>query len=244
MPLIGVTTSVVEGTETRPARLQLNAAYLAALQAAGGTPLLLPPQLGCDQLESLLARLDGVLLTGGGDVDPALYGEPRNPATEFVSAARDAMERRAVEWAIEARRPLFAICRGTQVLNVALGGALYQHLPEAPGEGVRHHQGEERDAPTHPVEVIEGSRLASLAGSGELLVNSIHHQGVRLPGRGLRPVAWAPDGLIEAVESADPEHWLVGVQWHPEELTGSSEEARRLFAAFVEACNPLESAKD
>jgi putative glutamine amidotransferase len=132
--------------------------------------------------------------------------------------------------------PLFGICRGLQVLNVALGGSLHQHIPDAVGGAVSHAQSEPRHVPTHPVKVLaEGTRLGRILGVPELVVNSFHHQAVRTPGRGLREVAWAPDQVIEALEHEDQRRFVLAVQWHPEDLVEQDAAARALFGAVVEA---------
>jgi putative glutamine amidotransferase len=232
-PVIGITTSVT--VDQVPERAYVNTTYLRAVEAAGGIPLLLPPALDDEARDRLFAGLDGLLLTGGGDVDPGLFGEAPHPTTYDVAPARDTLEIAAARAALERGRPLLAICRGIQVLNVALGGTLYQDVASHPGSPVRHRQEEPRDQPTHTVKVKAGTRLATVLGVEEVDVNSMHHQALRTLGRGLVPVAWAPDQIVEGAEIDDPARFVLGVQWHPEELTGHSEPARRLFAALVAA---------
>jgi putative glutamine amidotransferase len=233
-PLIGVTTSVT--TQAYPERAYVNAAYLRAVQGAGGVPLLLPPHLDEASQDALWERLDGLLLTGGGDVDPARFGEPPHPTTSDVAPSRDALEIAVTRLALAAAVPLLAICRGIQVLNVALGGTLWQDIPsERPG-ALNHSQTAPRDEPTHRVKVMgEGTRLGAVMGSLELAVNSFHHQAIRRLGDGLREVAWAEDGIVEAVELAGNHPFALGVQWHPEDLVRRDEAARRLFRALVTA---------
>jgi putative glutamine amidotransferase len=232
-PLIGVTTSIT--VDRSPERAYLNTAYLRAVQLAGGVPVLLPPQLTATARDHLRDRLDGVILTGGGDIDPARFDEPPHRAVAEVSEARDALELDVVARALVDGRPLLAICRGIQVLNVALGGTLYQDLPSDPGGPIDHSQSEPRQQPTHRVKIEAGTRLAAILGTLELDVNSMHHQAIRRPGRGLTAVAVAPDGIVEAAELAGDERFVVGVQWHPEELIDHDPAARNLFAAVVEA---------
>lgn len=240
-PLIGVTTSITVGK--RPERAYLNSAYLVAVQRAGGVPLPLPPPLDDRAREELPARCDGFLLTGGGDLDPALFDEPPHPSLYEVARARDRLEVALVRHALAAGKPLLAVCRGIQVLNVAFGGTLFQDVASDPGTDIQHEQdrdGRPRDEPSHPVKVAAGSRLARVLGTTDLLVNSMHHQAVKAPGRGLVPVAWAPDGIVEGLEreDADAAPLVLGVQWHPEELTDKDPAARRLFAALVDASRP------
>lgn len=238
-PLIGVTTSATPDDDPgpMPPRAHLNRAYVRAVQGAGGVPVLLPPYLDTSGLEPIWDRLDGLVLTGGGDIDPARFDEPRHPAVEGVSEARDVLELDLTERALDTGLPLLAICRGVQVLNVALGGSLHQHIPDAyPGSRTRHAQSEAREQATHTVKImVEGTRLGTIVGAAELDVNSFHHQSIKRLGHGLRDVAWAPDGVIEAVDFPDARGFVGGVQWHPEDLVGHDAAARRLFAALVAA---------
>ncbi|MBI4240604.1 MAG: gamma-glutamyl-gamma-aminobutyrate hydrolase family protein [Candidatus Rokubacteria bacterium] len=234
-PLIGVSTSTTFGKD--PERAYVNSAYLSAVQEAGGVPVPLPPQLDDRSIAELADRLQGLLLTGGGDLDPATFSEPPHPTLSEVSPARDRLEISLLRRFMEARRPILAICRGIQVLNVALGGSLYQDVASDPGTEIKHQQSEPRDQPTHQVKVVAGSWLARVLESEELEVNSMHHQAVKALGRGLLSVASAPDALVEGVELDDPDssHFVLGVQWHPEELVRRDPAARRLFRAFVDA---------
>jgi|SRR5262245_4515291 len=232
-PLIGVSTSITVDCE--PERAYVNSAYLRAIQQAGGVPVALPPQLSPTSLARLMRGLDALVLTGGGDLDPALFGEAPHSSVHDVAPERDAVETAAVGIAMERQLPILAICRGVQVLNVALGGTLFQDVATEPGTPIAHGQKAPRSEPTHTVTVAPGSRLAKVLGTDELPVNSMHHQAVRALGVGLTAAAWAPDQIVEGVELDDPERFVVGVQWHPEELAARSEPARRLFAALVSA---------
>jgi putative glutamine amidotransferase len=235
-PLIGVTTSITIGKV--PERAYVNSAYLHAVQQAGGVPVMLPPQLSPASFERLIRGLDGLVLTGGGDIDPTVFGEAPHPTVCEVAPARDQLELSAVRLALERRLPILAICRGLQLLDVALGGTLFQDVGSDPGTQLRHSQQEPRDQPTHKVQVKAGSRLAETLGTDELEVNSMHHQAVKALGRGLTAVAWAPDQMIEGLEMTDPGRLVLGVQWHPEEMVSHSEPARHLFAAFVQSTRP------
>lgn len=238
-PLIAVTTSVTPDDDpgSRPPEAHLNRAYVMAVQQAGGVPVLLPAYLDPPALQALWVRLDGLLLTGGGDVDPERFGQQRHPRTEAVSEARDTLEIEATRRALREGLPVLAICRGAQVLNVALGGSLHQHVPDAyPTSPINHAQREPRQQTTHEVKVmVEGTRVGAILGGGELEVNSFHHQAIDRLGGGLRDVAWAPDGVIEAVEAEDARGFVVGVQWHPEELVDHDPAARSLFRALITA---------
>jgi putative glutamine amidotransferase len=233
-PLIGITTSVT--VDKVPERAYVNGTYIMAVQAAGGIPLLLTPHFTPEVQAALWQRLDGVILTGGGDIEPARFGEPRHPSVDDVSPARDELELGLTRRAVTDDVPLFAICRGIQVLNVALGGSLVQDLPSEWPNALVHSQKAPRHEPAHPVKVMgEGTRLGRVLGSLEVEVNSMHHQAIKRLGDGLREVAWAPDGVIEGVEMAGDDRFVLGVQWHPEELVGHDQAARNLFAAIVDA---------
>ena len=224
-PLIGVTI----GPECEGAGyLRLRSTYPRAIEQAGGVPVLIPP-LREESLSAVLHRLDGLVLPGGADVDPAYYGEAREERTE-VNSGLDELELSVAKWAVTSDVPTLGICRGQQVLNVACGGKLLQHIDD-------HRQGEPRDRLVHPLLVQQGSRLAEILGT-HLEVNTHHHQAIRADalGAGLRPVAWSPDGIVEGLEGqAHP--WLLAVQFHPEDLVGFHEPSQRLFQAFVQACS-------
>ena len=233
-PLVGV-TATIETIAGRP-RVRLNAAYTRALESAGLVPVVIPPLASPAAVQALVRLVRGVVLTGGEDVAPACYGAPPHPALGPVQPARDATELAVVAAARAAGRPTLAICRGIQLLNVALGGTLVQHLPdERPGR-VAHSQAEPRHVRTHAVDVARGSRLAAALGAERLVANSMHHQAIDRLAPPLRATAHAPDGVVEGAESDDPAWWALAVQWHPEELTSDEHPwDRALFAAFGEA---------
>lgn len=238
LPLIGVTMSATpDGPPgNTPPRAWLNNAYLRAVQQAGGVPVLLPPHLDDRALDALWSRLDGLLLTGGGDVDPRLFNEDQRHATvDGVSEARDRLEIAVTERALHDERPLLAICRGIQVLNVALGGSLHQDIAAETASTIAHNQTAPRHQATHHVKVMgEGTRLGETLGALEVEVNSMHHQAIKRLGRGLREVAWSPDGIIEGVELIpDARGFVLGVQWHPEELIAHDPAARNLFRTLI-----------
>jgi putative glutamine amidotransferase len=226
-PVIGITTY---GRDER-GRYTLPSEYVAAVERAGAVPILIPPVPA--HAERYLALVDGIVLAGGGDLDPQLYGGDGHATIYNVDAQRDALELALARRIVEQRAPTLAICRGMQVLNVALGGTLIEHLPAVVGEAVLH-RAPPRDPTPHPVQVKAGSRLAALAGVTECVPMSWHHQAIRQPAPGLEVVATAPDGTIEAVELKD-HPWLIAVQWHPE-LTAEKDPAQqRLFDALVAA---------
>jgi putative glutamine amidotransferase len=233
-PLIGITTSVT--VDKIPERAYVNGTYIRAVQEAGGIPLLLTPHFTPEVQAALWQRLDGLILTGGGDIEPERFGESRHVAVDDVSPARDDLEIGLTQRALHDDVPLFAICRGIQVLNVALGGTLVQDIPSEWPNALVHSQTAPRHEPTHAVKVMgEGTRLGRVLGTLEVDVNSMHHQAIKRLGEGLREVAWAPDGIVEGVEMPGEDRFVLGVQWHPEELVGHDQAARNLFAAIVEA---------
>lgn len=230
-PVIGLTTYLERAKQgvwdVRAAFLPQQ--YFAAVVAAGGIAVLLPPQPGgAEAAAAVLDGLDGLILTGGMDVQPELYGAERDPRTDPARADRDDWELALYRGADERRMPVLAICRGLQLVNVARGGTLHQHLPDVLGTE-RYRIGGGVFA-TNTVEIAGQSRLSGLLGTGPVEVHSYHHQGIDRLGEGLVPVADAGDGLVQAFESAEGEGYLVGVQWHPEE----NAEDTRLFAGLVE----------
>jgi putative glutamine amidotransferase len=229
-PLIGVTTSELRPSAMATTRRQgepahpemaLGMTYLRTLDAAGAMPVVLPP---IGDPEELLDRLDGIVLSGGPDLDPAAYGAPeRHPELGPTEPSLDAFELALAGGALERGMPILAVCRGAQALNVACGGTLHQHVPG-------HRQTAPAGEPTHEVQLNPRSRLARIARARTLAVNSFHHQAVDRLGAGLRIVGTAPDGTIEAIEGAG---FVVGVQWHAETLRAHLP----LFEALVAAAS-------
>jgi putative glutamine amidotransferase len=231
-PIIGITTSA-ERTEKGVHRAFVNAAYIRAIQRAGGVPLLLTPFHSVESLAQL--HVDGVLLTGGGDIDPVRFGEARHAKTDLISVERDQLELdRVTRQAIDTGLPLLAICRGLQVVNVALNGTLHQHVPDVFGDDIPHSQPGPRSDASHEVAIAPGTLLADLSGGERLRVNSFHHQSIKDLGDGLRPVAWSDDKVIEAVDLPGAPGFMLAVQWHPEELADNDPAAMRLFSALVD----------
>ncbi len=216
-------------------RVRLNSAYIKALEIAGVVPIIVPPLSDEDSVRVILSRVDGVLLTGGEDVEPSLYGQPRMEQCGPSNAARDATEIALVRAAREMKKPLLAICRGPQLLNVALGGTLFQDIPSQVEGALDHNEKDERSHRVHPVEVEAGSRLADAVQSTSLSVNSLHHQSVRDVAPALRVTATAPDGVVEGLETPDEDWWVLAVQWHPEEMTEAPDSPDRgIFKAFAD----------
>ena len=208
--------------------------YTSCVADAGGLPLGFPI-VEPETLRALLAELDGLVLIGGPDVPPSEYGEAVDGSQDLMLPARVAFDKALIAAVERTDLPVLAICAGHQQLHVARGGTLVQHIPAVYGTAVQHRRDHNAaQAPLHEVRLEADSRLARILGGTRFETASAHHQAVREPGRGLRSVAWAPDGVLEASE--DPNHpFLVAVQWHPE-MTREAETTRRLFAAFVDAC--------
>ncbi len=214
---------LVDGRE----RVTLNTAYVRALESAGLVPLAVPTMLAADRAGAALAAVRGLVLTGGEDVAPDRYGATPHPRLGEVDPVRDAAELALITAARARHLPILAICRGIQILNVALGGTLYQDLASERPSAVPHSDETSR----HAVRVEAGSLLERTLGIRAATVNSRHHQAIRDLAPGLKAVAWADDGVIEAAEPADANAgWIVAVQWHPEDLT-----ERALFDGFAKA---------
>jgi putative glutamine amidotransferase len=233
-PLIAMPSRLTDRAESwRVPATALGRPYQEALIRAGGIPLAVPPLLPLDDLEEaaheVISRVDALCLPGGPDVEPLLYGDPRShPKLINVRREHDAIDLALARAAIDQDVPVLAICRGHQVLNVALGGTLHQHLPELIGEreadGHYHHH--------HDIDVVAGSKAAAAMGTTRPHGHCVHHQAVDRVGDGLVVTAWAGD-VIEGIEL--PDRWVVGVQWHPEDTAASDPVQQALFDAFVGA---------
>jgi putative glutamine amidotransferase len=212
--------------------------YLEAVSASGAEPVVLEADHGP---QGLLNDLDGLVLSGGGDVDPALFGEAPLPAYSPAERGRDAAEIALVHTALVSKTPVLAICRGIQVLNVAAGGTLVQDIPTQVRHSLAHRIDKPKDFPAHEVAVSPGSTLAALLGIDgshpHVVVNSRHHQSVKAVAAGFHVTAKAPDGVIEALESDDRSTFCVGVQWHPENF-GADSRFRELFRGLIQAAQP------
>lgn len=237
-PVIGITSQMRDVTTSYGAQpaTTVTLTYTNAVTAAGGIPVVFPI-LDPEAIPPLMARIDGVVLTGGGDVEPAAYNGEGHEAVYGVDPARDRSELAVARYAAEHRLPTLAICRGIQVLNVALGGTLVADIPTQVDGGFEHFvSGNGAAMQAHQdVTLDEGCRLAGLFGTTSLKVNSLHHQAILQPAPGLRPVAWSHDGVVEAVEPEDLTWPLLAVQWHPENLVSTEPAARTLFSELITA---------
>lgn len=226
-PLIGLTTYA----DKEKGGFYLPAVYLSAVRRAGGIPFLITPDE--TELDAVVSLLNGLILTGGGDLDPKFYNGADHEAIYMVNPQRDVTEMTLLRTTVESRVPVLGICRGLQVINVTFGGTLLPHVPDAVGEQVKHRM-PPRDPAPHMVRIDSDSRLATVLGTTECEVASWHHQGIDRVAPELKVVAHAPDGLIEAVEM--PQYpWLLAVQWHPELTAAHDPVQQRLFDALVVA---------
>jgi gamma-glutamyl-gamma-aminobutyrate hydrolase PuuD len=219
-------------------RTGVNAAYVRSVLAAGGVPVILSPLLGPSFAARALDGAEGLLLTGGEDIDPAWYGTPQSPLCNPPSRERDLLELALFATARQRELPILGICRGIQLVNVALGGTLYQDIPGERPEGLDHNPKVSRTSRTHRVSLASGSRVAEALGTEAVSVNSFHHQAIRDLAPGLVASGWSDDQLIEAVESPPDSPWLLAVQWHPEEMYAElTAPERGLFRGLVKAAD-------
>jgi putative glutamine amidotransferase len=241
-PKIGVMAALseeAESTAQNPSRrfVRTDSDYVEGVAEAGGVPMIIPPSISLRAAEALLDGLDGLLLSGGPDLDPGYYGEGPIPELGTTIPEWDALEMALLGLALERGMPIFGICRGMQILNVALGGTLYQDVPSQLGADVFNHwQTTPKCQVTHEVEVLDDSCLVKITDRQTIEVNSYHHQGIKRLAGALTVAARSADGVVEAVESHDfSDHWLVGVQWHPEGLLTPGSGHQNLFEAHVRA---------
>jgi putative glutamine amidotransferase len=241
-PLVGITTQSLQAIdgipEGLPASVVMNQRYYHAAAVAGAAPALIPLMDDLETLRSIYERMDGILIPGGVDLDPSTFGEQPHELLGRIDPARDRVEIQLVKWAVEDRKPVLGLCRGLQVINVALGGTLYQDLEAEFPNAIKHDYfpnfGFSRDHLAHPVSVEAGSRLRHALRDASVPVNSMHHQGIKAPASSLVVSATAPDGLIEAAELPN-DSFVVGVQWHPEVFELSEPSTGILFRDFVQA---------
>jgi putative glutamine amidotransferase len=242
-PVIGIVTETIEpaSEQAAPAWI-MEHRYIQGLTALGAVPWLIPLLQGDGEtLESIYVHLDGVFLAGGVDVDPQCYREKRLPQCGRTDPPRDWTEMRLIRWALRDHKPLLGICRGIQMINVAAGGTLYQDVPTQLPTAIPHDCDDAKKihgaaALFHEVQVQSGSQLHELFGAEAVEVNSMHHQAIRDLAPDLAPTAFSPDGLIEGIEGMDRNrHYLVAVQWHPEEMLEKSSPMRQLFQSFLDA---------
>ena len=232
-PLIGITTYQSTNVYGQPL-VALQQSYIRAVMQAGGVPVLIPSNIAEDGWDAIYKRLDGVLFSGGGDIALEHFVGDPHPRIDDVEPERDSIELKMVQAAVSDGKPFLGICRGCQVVNVALGGTLYTHIPDQLPKALDHsYPGNMRTVLVHEVKIEEGTHIAEIYGEPIIKVNSLHHQGLKEIAPALRVAGHAPDGLVEAIEL--PDHpFGVAVQWHPEWLTDQVS-TRNLFRKFVES---------
>lgn len=242
VPIIGVTATLkedVEETATRPLGRFVRADfdYVDGVAQAGGAPVVIPPAMDARAAGVVVDTLDGLLLSGGSDLHPSYYDEEPIPELDITISERDELEMVLLQGALRRGIPVFGICRGLQVLNVAMGGTLYQDLPsQLDKDLLKHRQTTPKWQATHEVEVLENSRTAEITGSKIIKVNSYHHQAIKTLAEGFVVSARSSDGIIEAMEYRDlSERWILAVQWHAEAMRQSGSEHSSLFEAHVAA---------
>lgn len=236
-PLIGIPCHADYAEGTRRPIYSNNRAYVHAIEYAGGVPVLIPFMHDSSMFDTLLPRLDGLLLSGGIDIDPALYGEAPHPLCEQPDKELDEIELKLASWALQEDIPTLGVCRGMQILNVALGGTLYQDIHALVPHSQHHsHRHMSRDYLAHRVNVLPGSRVEQLLGPAPFMVNSLHHQAVHEPGRDVVISGTADDGIAEMLEVKD-RRFIIAAQFHPEEIYLKESSSARLFSAFVQACS-------
>jgi putative glutamine amidotransferase len=251
-PVIGIPTQTLQALEgippTLPPSWVMNQRYFLAVTAAGGVPWMVPLlDEDLPTLREIYDRLDGVVLPGGVDLDPSTYGEALHPRCGQIDPARDVVELQLARWAIQDGKPLLGLCRGIQVINVAMGGTLWQDIESQLPRALKHDYwpsaGYGRDYLAHPVELAPASRLRELLERDLLQVNSMHHQAIRELSPALVATAVAPDGVIEGIESSTADRFLLGVQWHPEVFEPTDVPTRRLFRELIAAANGYGAAR-
>ena len=236
-PLIGISTDI------SPKRTAVNTAYVQSVILSGGIPYMIPVTDNVEILRQIVSQLDGIVFTGGEDIQPIYYGDLPYEKLEEVSPARDTFDLMVLKMAADRNIPILGICRGLQLMNVAFGGTLYQDLPTQHPSSVNHRQEESGTTPTHPISIIKESKLAEITGQEVLQVNTFHHQAIRKLAPGFKITAWAPDSIAEAIE-AYPIRQMIGVQFHPEIFTAAGDTTmHKLFKFLVNKADTFNLAK-
>jgi putative glutamine amidotransferase len=236
-PLIGILANLApigEGVFNGLERVHLPNSYVHAVEKSGGVPIVIPVNTDKENIKRQIETMDGILISGGEDINPILYKEEPVRELGYVYSKIDEFDIESIKIALELNKPIFGICRGLQVLNVALGGSLYQDLKYIKGSHIKHSQQAKTYLGTHYINIKESSILKEIL-KDKTLVNSYHHQSVKTLGRDLHAIAYSSDGVIEAIERTS-ENFVLGVQWHPELMVDNNEEMLNLFKKFIDAC--------
>lgn len=238
--IIGISSSVQNSKNGRFENYEtsvINSDYVRSIETAGGVPMGI---LSTDNEESLrhqIAAMDGIVLHGGHDVNPMLYNEELLEKTGTFVRKQDILDGLIVKLALEMKKPILGVCRGSQILNVVLGGTLYQDMSYIDGAHLKHDQWNNPGESSHFTEVEKDSRLFNIVGSDKIAINSFHHQAVKEPGKNMKVIARAKDGIIEGIELDDKDHFVMGLQWHPEMMAAEGDETMaKLFRSFIEEC--------
>jgi putative glutamine amidotransferase len=242
-PIIGLSPNYISyaiSESLGAQKLFINEDYIHAITQAGGVPLILPIAIDSATVIAYVTLIDGLLLSGGDDITPLLYGEEPSPKLMTTRPERDQFEIALIKETLKQKKPILGICRGLQILNVALGGTLYQDIPsEVPEKLVQHRQQSKEHVATHSVDLSAGSKMKAIMKSDTLITNSFHHQSIKNLAPGLEVVAKARDGIIEGIEMPDAK-FVLAVQWHPECMVKSDSQMLKLFIHFVEAASTKE----
>lgn len=230
IPLIGVLPNV-DGEK----KSKIENTYIRAIEASGGAAILLPYTANPESIDRFIDLCDGFIFAGGADIEPARYGEEKHPLCGETTPYRDQVEFLAFEKIMKTEKPIMGICRGSQLINVALGGTLYQDIPSEIKTDLTHKQEHPHSEPAHEANVVSGSLLHSLIGKSRIHINSLHHQAIKELGDGLSPMAVADDGIIEAIARTG-KRLVWGFQWHPEKAFDNSEDSKIIFKKFIEEC--------
>ena len=230
IPLIGVLPNV-DGEK----KSKIENTYIKVIEASGGMAILLPYTANPESIERFVGLCDGFIFAGGADIEPARYGEEKHPLCGETTPYRDEVEFLAFEKIMKTEKPIMGICRGSQLINVALGGTLYQDIPSEIKTDLTHKQEHPHSEPAHEANVVSGSLLHSLIGKSRIHINSLHHQAIKELGDGLTPMAVADDGIIEAIVRTG-KRLVWGFQWHPEKTFDNSADSKIIFKKFIEEC--------
>lgn len=236
-PLIGILANLAtidKGAFTGIERVHLTNSYIHAVEKAGGVPIVIPVNENKENIKIQIEAMDGIIISGGDDVTPMLYKEEPVRELGYVYQVADEFDIEAIKVALEQDKPILGICRGLQILNVALGGSLYQDLKYIKGSHIQHNQQTKPYLGTHYIDIKEDSILKEIINE-KILVNSYHHQSVKTLGSNLKVIAYSNDGVIEAVQRIGKK-FVLGVQWHPELMVDHSEHMLNIFKRFIEEC--------
>ena len=231
IPLIGI-LPVVDGEK----KSKIENTYIRAIEASGGVAVMLPYTTNEAAISRFAEICDGFIFAGGADIEPHRYGEEKHAACGETTPYRDEVEFLAFAKVVKTEKPIMGICRGSQLINVALGGTLYQDIPSEISTDLTHKQEHPHNEPAHEASVVSGSLLHSVIGKGRIHINSLHHQAIKDLGKGLSPMAVADDGIIEAIHKTDTKRLIWGFQWHPEKTFDTCEDSRLIFKKFIEEC--------